>query len=597
MKKSSRISIFLIGTVIVAGVLYSFAAIAKGIDDSGIVTTFSDVTATHPNAKAIIDLKNRGVISGYPDGSFKPDQTVNRAEALKIILLGSGISVETGLKPLPTGMKFNDIEPGAWYSNYVTKAYMLGIVEGYPDRTFRPYQAVNLVENLKILLTANKIDLGSILVFEDPYKDAFKDQWYGKYVAYAKAKNLIDADLRNMVFPARDLTRAKLAEIMYRFYLQFKPVTVDTGFKPLSTVTTDATTTTTATGTTTSTPSAATGSTAASGATATSTTSTTPTPPPSTTTTSTPLSTAPLGPLACKTANTLDTLIVCIMDHFGPFLIPTSAQQADFRAVVKQMLNKQCDNITIPSGLIGIYNIRTFTDSENSKSYCLLIESGDKDNDGKIDNGWGTFIVNNNPARELNIAITHPIDDSKTEYQGINVFKGTDSRTFLLAGATRNLGGTSTCDNGYETSDAAHNIANLFWPATQEIDAWYGSKPWTQLQLHGMAVSTCPGVDMFISQGTTSTPKPDDTVLKLKANLQKYFPKFSVTVMGDTPECGLTATGNTEGRYLNNPAAPDYCAVSSKIYTQKFIHIEQAPDVRKSSEYGGWINAIKATWP
>ena len=261
------------------------------------------------------------------------------------------------------------------------------------------------------------------------------------------------------------------------------------------------------------------------------------------------------------------------------------------------MLDKQCDNITIPSGLSDIYNVKTFTDSENSKSYCLLIESGDKDNDGKVDYGWGTFIVNNTPARELNIAIPHPIDDSKTEYQGISVFKGTDSRTFLLAGTTRNFGGTSTCDTGYETSDAAHNVSNMFWPATQEIDAWYGPKMWTQLQLHGMAADTCPGVDMFMSQGTTSIPKADDIILKLKTNLRKYFPLFSVTVMGDTPECGLTATGNTEGRYLNNPGSLNYCTEYSKTYTQKFIHVEQAPVARKNTEYGGWINAIKATWP
>ena len=547
-------------------VFHLFTAMANAV-------AFSDVPVAHPNYRAISDLKSRGVISGYNDGSFKPDRTVNRAEALKIILLGSGIDVGTGLKPIATGMEFKDVESSFWFAPYVTKAKSLGIIEGYSDRTFRPYQNVNLVENLKILLTANGIDLGSTIVMEDPYKDASKSQWYAKYTAYAKAKNLIDADIRNMIFPGRDLTRAKLAEIMYRFYLQLNTTTLS---KSATTPSSTGSSSTSGSTSTTSSASSVTATPTSSGAVS---------------------GSVALGPLACKTANTLDTLIVCVMEHFGPFVVPTNAQQTDFRAILKQMLDKQCDNITIPSGLSDIYNVKTFTDSENSKSYCLLIESGDKDNDGKVDYGWGTFIVNNTPARELNIAIPHPIDDSKTEYQGISVFKGTDSRTFLLAGTTRNFGGTSTCDTGYETSDAAHNVSNMFWPATQEIDAWYGPKMWTQLQLHGMAADTCPGVDMFMSQGTTSIPKADDIILKLKTNLRKYFPLFSVTVMGDTPECGLTATGNTEGRYLNNPGSLNYCTEYSKTYTQKFIHVEQAPVARKNTEYGGWINAIKATWP
>lgn len=180
-------------------------------------TAFVDVSLSHPNATAITYLKAHGVISGYPDGTFKPDQVVNRAEALKIILLGSGETVEASIDLEP----FRDVPRTEWYATYVAKAKALGIIEGYPDGTFKADQTVNLVENLKILLLAQKVDLSTIVVTENPYADAMMDQWYAKYVMYAKMKNLIDADSQNMIYPAQGMTRGKLAEAMYRLmYMQ-----------------------------------------------------------------------------------------------------------------------------------------------------------------------------------------------------------------------------------------------------------------------------------------------------------------------------------------------------------------------------------------
>lgn len=176
---------------------------------------FSDVSTSNPNYTAVTYLKVHGVIAGYPDGTFKPDQVVNRAEALKIILLGSGETIADSIDLEP----FRDVPRDDWYSTYVAKAKELGIVEGYSDGTFKPAQTVNLVENLKILLLTQKIDMNTVVVSSNPYADAFADQWYAKYVEYAKEKNLIDPDSNNMIFPAQGMTRGKLAEAMYRLMI------------------------------------------------------------------------------------------------------------------------------------------------------------------------------------------------------------------------------------------------------------------------------------------------------------------------------------------------------------------------------------------
>lgn len=202
--------------VLTSAVLMSFAV---GVSMAETTTTplFTDVNSSTPHYTAIKYLKEHGVIGGYPDGSFKPDQVVNRAEALKIILLGSGETVAASASEDP----FVDVPAAEWFAPYIVKAKSLGVVEGYEDGTFKPAQTVNLVENLKMLLLTKKIDVSTLLVTSNPYADAFMGEWYAKYVQYAKNKNLIDANSDNMIFPAQGMTRAKLAEAMYRLvYIQ-----------------------------------------------------------------------------------------------------------------------------------------------------------------------------------------------------------------------------------------------------------------------------------------------------------------------------------------------------------------------------------------
>ncbi len=182
---------------------------------SALSTTppFSDVTSTNPNFIAITKLKDEGVISGYPDGTFKPNQAVNRVEALKMILLGSGLN---NFSKIITPTNFSDIDKTQWYMPYLRAAVSKNIVSGYPDGSFKPTQTVNLVESLKMVIRTNKINLNKIIVSKTLYADTPINQWYTKYIQYAKNLNLIDANAQNKVFPDQSMTRGKLAELMYR---------------------------------------------------------------------------------------------------------------------------------------------------------------------------------------------------------------------------------------------------------------------------------------------------------------------------------------------------------------------------------------------
>lgn len=170
-----------------------------------------DVSSSHPNFEAINYLYDNGVIEGYSDNTFRPAEAVNRAEALKILLLGSDIFVPN-LQPQEV---FPDVMHDAWYGKYVNKAKNLGVVKG-DDGTgmFRPGDTVNLAEALKMLLKTNNTD--SPTPSSNPYWDVSANDWFAPYFEYARLGGLLDKSSNENVYPSTPVTRALLAELMYR---------------------------------------------------------------------------------------------------------------------------------------------------------------------------------------------------------------------------------------------------------------------------------------------------------------------------------------------------------------------------------------------
>jgi len=161
---------------------------------------FEDVPTTHPHHTAIRFLAENGIVSGYQDGTFKPDNTINRAEVLKIILKGSNID-----STIDFSQEFPDVNEGDWFAPFVLKAKNLGIVKGNEnDGTFTPSREVNLAEFLKMLLEANQIDTSM-------FKDSSTD-WFTQYINYGKQFGLVEG---NAPDPGKQLTRSEVANMMY----------------------------------------------------------------------------------------------------------------------------------------------------------------------------------------------------------------------------------------------------------------------------------------------------------------------------------------------------------------------------------------------
>src|SRR5205814_3257442 len=96
--------------------------------------TFSDVHPTDYFYEAVRYLACHGAISGYADGTFKPYNNTTRGQLTKIVILAD-------MWPINTfgGPHFSDVPPTNPFYQYIETAYNRGIISGYADGTFRPF--------------------------------------------------------------------------------------------------------------------------------------------------------------------------------------------------------------------------------------------------------------------------------------------------------------------------------------------------------------------------------------------------------------------------------------------------------------------------
>lgn len=112
---------------------------------------FPDVAANHWAAAQIKELSQSGVIVGYPDGSFKPDNNVTRAEFASMAIKALGQEHTNVIQPV----NFTDIAPGFWAYDMIQKALYFDLISCPAEgKEFRPYDAVSHGEAVSVIVNA-----------------------------------------------------------------------------------------------------------------------------------------------------------------------------------------------------------------------------------------------------------------------------------------------------------------------------------------------------------------------------------------------------------------------------------------------------------
>lgn len=193
-----------------------FAVAAIGFATQADAISFKDAQGSGYD-HAIQVLADSGIIAGHPDGTVQPFNTLNRAEALKIILEAQeGTKKEVSIQKyfMPPRPLFVDIDQKAWYAPYVEIGFEHGVARGYPDGKFRPSQNLTVEEAIALLLRSYNEGESALTFHTSQQLMNYPNQWYTPYVSTALSKNLVGS--REKISLGKPILRGQFFDMVYR---------------------------------------------------------------------------------------------------------------------------------------------------------------------------------------------------------------------------------------------------------------------------------------------------------------------------------------------------------------------------------------------
>ncbi|MEO1070057.1 MAG: S-layer homology domain-containing protein [Cyanobacteria bacterium J06638_6] len=174
---------------------------------------FTDVGPNYWARPFIESLASNEVIAGFPDGTFKPNQPVTRAQFAAIVR--NAFEQPYGR----SAPQFKDVASSYWASAAIADAYSQGFLSGYPDGAFQPEQQIPRVQALVALANGlNYSPSGSVNEALGMYRDASQIPGYGESPVAAATENRLVVNYPNVdvLQPARTATRADVAAFIYQ---------------------------------------------------------------------------------------------------------------------------------------------------------------------------------------------------------------------------------------------------------------------------------------------------------------------------------------------------------------------------------------------
>ncbi len=164
--------------------------------------SFSDVGSEHKNMTAIYEMAEAGILNGYEDGTFKPDNPVTRAELSVIISRTLGFKKDE--EKIDVKLPFDDVYDGYWAIDYIKYAYKTKIINGMGDGTFLPAGKVTYEQAVKMIVCASG--------FEKEAKDMMDEKWYSGYLKIAERVGILENVTAHI---GKSATRSDIVQMMY----------------------------------------------------------------------------------------------------------------------------------------------------------------------------------------------------------------------------------------------------------------------------------------------------------------------------------------------------------------------------------------------
>lgn len=183
--------------------------VARGIQDvqKSLEMSFPDLRG-HWAEKYVIFLRGKGIISGYPDGRFHPQDPVTRA-ALAVILVRM-----KNLAPDPEAAGFPDVT-GHWAVGAIGAARAAGCLEGYPDGRFRPEKGVTRAEVAALICRAFTLEVNAT---SPGFRD-LRGHWAAPAVKQLAAAGILGGYPDGTFRPDNTMSRAEVAGVLARILM------------------------------------------------------------------------------------------------------------------------------------------------------------------------------------------------------------------------------------------------------------------------------------------------------------------------------------------------------------------------------------------
>lgn len=205
-----------VALIIIFITLFTQAAFGE---EGNVTPQFTDLNESHWAYSGIEKLVEAGIISGYPDGTFKPEGNITRAELVKIVNLIYSYTDKQETADL------SDIKPEDWFYDHVLIAQKVGYIIGFEDGTFRPSDDITREQLCKIIDTVNSL-------VELPFDKAPADEvsaWASGYIGRVLSNRIMSLDENSNFRATEKATRAEACDALSKFLLQNDADTTATG--------------------------------------------------------------------------------------------------------------------------------------------------------------------------------------------------------------------------------------------------------------------------------------------------------------------------------------------------------------------------------
>ncbi|ANU10085.1 alkaline serine protease [Planococcus antarcticus DSM 14505] len=187
---------------------------AKGRDNqygNGLIKSLQTKAALFPDLKndfwysePIKNIFDRQIITGLPDGTYRPNATITRAEA--VTMLGRALKLDKTNK----NHKFSDVSKDSFAAGYINSAYDLGYIQGVSATKFRPNDPIKRGDMALILQAAYKLKSTQ----QANFKDVPKSMYYYDAIQAAFSNNAVTGYNDNTFRPQNPITRAENAQFL-----------------------------------------------------------------------------------------------------------------------------------------------------------------------------------------------------------------------------------------------------------------------------------------------------------------------------------------------------------------------------------------------